>query len=137
AAILIGCRTDLLFALGAGFTMRWWQKRERFDLVAAGLLVMTCTVATLALIRFFPDAHYPPGVGPVQLSYNFDALTVCVRGAFLATALGPLVALRGPSTAAVAVRDVASERSPLLALIVAEVASMFVFGRIDEVRLIF
>src|SRR4051812_38859628 len=65
AAILIGCRTDLLFALGAGFAMRWWQRRERFDLLAAAVLVMTCTVATLALIRVFPDAHYPRGVGPV------------------------------------------------------------------------
>ena len=33
---LIGCRTDLLVALGVGFAVRWWQRRGRSDLVAAG-----------------------------------------------------------------------------------------------------
>jgi len=137
ALILVGCRAYLLAALGVGFGVRWWQRRESTDVLAALSLLAIGGTATLVLIRVFPDAHYPRGMGLVQLNYNFDALTVCVLGAFLATAIGPLYAVRGPAPIASAVRAVASERLPVLAVIASVVVSSTFFGRIDEIRLIF
>jgi hypothetical protein len=137
ALVLAGCRTDLLVALGVGFAIRWWQKRDATDRIAALSLAVTGMVAALVLARVYPDAHYPPAVGLVQLSYNFDAFSVTILGFFLAIALGPLIALRGPEPMAAAARAVASERLPILGLVATEVASTVVFGRIDEIRLIF
>ena len=135
--VLIGCRTDLLFALGVGFAVRWRKTREQADLVAATALLAVGVVATVALVHAYPDAHYPRGLGVVQLAYNVDSVQLCVLGFFLAAAIGPLIAVRGATPLAVAARAVASERLPVIALIATEVTATLVVGKIDEIRLIF
>lgn len=137
AIVLIGCRTDLLVALAAGFATRWWQRRDRADLVVAGLLALVGATATVALVRVYPDAHYPPGIHVVELSYNLDALSIVVLATFLAPALGPLVLLSRPGAAASHVKRTTIRHLPLIMMVATEVVATFVVGHVEEVRLQF
>jgi len=136
AAVLVGCRTDLLGALAVGFAVRWWQRRRAADAAAGAVLAIAAAVATAALSAHYAAARYPAGVGIVQLDHNFAALPVVVAASFLAPALGPLVLARQDACRD-AIVQVVRDDAPLLAVVVAELAFSMVFGRIDEVRLLF
>ena len=135
--ILLGCRTDVVFALAVGFGARYVARRQPVDAIAAGVLATSAIVATLALIARFPDAKYPSGVSMVQLADNFSAIRIVVVGLFVLPALAPLVIMWRHPAVAPRVRDAAMTHLPLLMVVAAQVVSSFVVGRFDEVRLFF
>ena len=135
--VLIGCRTDLVVALGIGFAVRWWQRRDAADALAAVGLVVSGVVATVVLVHLYPDAHYRSGVAVVQLPDNARALPVVVAACYLLPALGPLALLVRPSELSSSIQRITAAHLPLLAVVLAEFASSFLVGRIEEVRLFF
>lgn len=137
SVILIGCRTDLLFALSAGFAVRWLRDREHLDLLAAAVLGLTAVISTVALIHIYPAAKYPTDTNLVQLDWSLGPLPLVVAGSFLAGTLGPLALLLRRSDPVESVQRAARAHLPLLGVIAAEFASAVTVGRIDEVRLFF
>lgn len=132
AALLLGMRTDLVAALGAGFAVRSrTTARRRDDLATAALLVVTAGAATVALLAVFPDAEYEPAAGFLQLRYNADGDTTFIAVAALFLPFAPL--LSANRRRIVAVADPVA--LALLAPLVAEVAVTAVVGRLDEIRI--
>ncbi|MEZ5182714.1 MAG: hypothetical protein R2702_12710 [Acidimicrobiales bacterium] len=136
ALVLAGTRTDLLLALGVALLARWaWAGRRRGDLVAGLALGALGALATVVLKAAYPDATYPVAV--VQVAHNLQPVVLLTLIAFVAPALAPwLLADREPSVR----RAFEVHRAtivPALALVAAEVASLLVVGRAEEVRLLF
>ena len=137
AAALTGLRTDLLFALAAGFAVRWLRGRQLPDLVAAIGLGLTAVVATLAVVRLFPAAKYPSDTDVVQITWNLGAYPFVVALCFLAPALGPLALLLRQSNQVESLQRAAQADVALIAVIAGEFATSVVVGRINEIRLLF
>jgi hypothetical protein len=137
AIVLVGTRTDLLLALGAAHLAAWWWTgRDRRHLVTGAGLAALGVAATVALKAVYPDARYV-STTTLQLAHNLRPAVWLTALAFLVPALAPYaMALRVPPlrAALVAHRDLVV---PLLALVAAEVASVVVVGRLEEVRLFF
>lgn len=138
ALVLVGTRTDLLLALAVAELARWWFVDRRPAALRSGLLLGAAGVgATLALKAIYPDAAYDPGTGVVQVLHNLQPTNAAIAVAFLAPALAPIaLCWRGPQVRT-ALAPHRATLVPLLALVGAEVASVLVIGRADEVRLFF
>ena len=136
-AVLVGCRTELLFALAAGFAVRYRYFRLRADGVAMVGLAATAVLGSVVLIRHYSDARYPKGTAVVQLFHNLDALPLVVAACFLLPALAPLIVMWRHREVAVSVGPVARAKLPLLSVIVTEILATFTVGRIEEIRLLF
>jgi hypothetical protein len=136
--VLIGCRTDLLLALAAGFATRWGRDRQRADAVVAALLAATAATATLLLVHHYAHATYRDDLSVVQLPHNFrGALPAVVATLFLVAPVGPLLMLWRHPTGLATVREVAIRDLPVLMLVAVEVGASLVVVQVDDVRLFF
>ncbi|MEZ5182871.1 MAG: hypothetical protein R2702_13525 [Acidimicrobiales bacterium] len=136
AAVLAGTRTDLLLALGIAALARWaLAGRERRDLVAGAGLVAAGLAATVALKLAYPTATYDEAAGMLQVEHNLQPLTLLVVLAFLLPTLGPYLLVRSQPMLRAAIAGHRRWMVPTLALVAAEVGSVLVVGRADEVRL--
>jgi hypothetical protein len=138
ALVLIGTRTDLLFALAVAEAARWWWIDRRPGALRTALaLGATAAIATVGLSLAYPDAAYDEATGVVQVWHNLQPTNLAIAAAFLLPALLPhLLRWRGPQLQARLEADRATWL-PLLALVGAQVASVALIGRADEVRLFF
>jgi hypothetical protein len=138
AALLVGTRTDLLIAVGVAELARWWWVDRRPAALRSGLLLAgTGVAATVGLKAIYPDAAYDASTGVVQVWHNLQPTNLAIAIAFLAPALVPLaLAWRGPQVRA-ALADQRTVLVPAIALVAAEVGSVLLIGRADEVRLFF
>ena len=135
--VLLGCRTDLVVALAAGFAVRYRAGKDPVDAVAMVGLAVVGVAGSLFLIMHFREARYPAGVSVLQLSYNFDALPIVVAALFLLPAVAPVLMMWRHQTAVPATRRALAAQAPLLAVIFSELGATFVVGHIDEIRLMF
>lgn len=136
ALVLAGTRTDLLLALGVALLARWaWAGRRRDDLAAGVALGAVGVAATVALKAAYPDATYPVAV--VQLSHNLQPTVLLTLIAFIAPALAPWLLIDREAAVRRALDEHRAVVVPTLALVLAEVASLLVVGRVEEVRLLF
>ena len=137
ALVLAGTRTDLLGAFAVAWTARWWVGRRTADLVGGVSLGALAAVATEALKHAFPQARYPAGIGMIQIFHNFQPTTALIATAFLLPSIGPLVVARHDPAAVDELDRHHLLLFPIGLLVAAEVGFALVFGRIDEVRLLF
>ena len=137
SVVLLGCRTDLVFALATGFAVRYRYFRARADAAAMVCLALAAVIVSVALVAHWPHSHYPKGTAVVQILHNLDALPLVVLSCFLLPALAPLVMMFRHPAVSLAVRPTAVAHLPLIVMILTEVSSTFIVGRIDEVRLAF
>jgi hypothetical protein len=129
AVVLAGNRTDLLFALGVAHVARWWWRRSRQDLVTGAWFGTGAVLTTAALRVAYHGARYPRGVGLVQLGWNLRPAHFLVPVLLLMPLLVPVAAGRW--------RRLGTTERSLLVGFAFYVASTFVVGRVDEVRLFF
>ena len=137
SSILVGCRTDLLVALAAGFAVRWWLRREWADAYAAIMLAAAAVIATVVLVHIYPMARYPSDTGLIQITWSISALPLVVASCFLAPALAPLALLLRRTDTVEPLQRAARAHLPALGVIVAEVLAAVTVGHVDEVRLFF
>lgn len=136
ALVLAGTRTDLLLALGVALLARWaWAGRRRGDALAGVAVGAFGVLATVALKAAYPDAAYPVAV--VQVAHNLQPMVLLTLLAFVAPALGPWLLTDREPTVHRALEVHRATVVPALALVAAEVASLLVVGRVEEVRLLF
>lgn len=136
--VLAGTRTDLLLALGVALVARWLLAGRRPRDLVGGLTVGAFGVAaTAAWILRYPDARYDDQVGAIQLVHNIQPLVLLIFLAFALPAVGPYLLARSQPGIRSLVNDHRPVMVPLLALVAAELASILVIGRADEVRLLF
>jgi hypothetical protein len=138
ALVLAGTRTDLLLAIGVALVARWLLAgRHRRDLVGGLAIGAFGVAATIGLILRYPDARYDEQVGAVQIVHNLQPLVLLVFVAFALPAVGPYLLARSQPPIRSVVNDHRAVMVPLLALVAAELVSILVIGRADEVRLLF
>ena len=74
ALLLVGTRTDVLFAFGVGFA--FVGLRHRRWLVEGLALGTVAAAATDIWVRVYPDAGYPKGSGLLQLNDNLNVQSI-------------------------------------------------------------
>lgn len=136
--VLAGTRTDLLLALAIGAAARWLLAgRRRTDLVTAAALAIAGIGASIALAAAYPDAHYDPGAPMVQVAHNLNPLVLLVVALFVLPVLGPFLLVRSEPALRTLLDAQRDLMAPLLGMVIAELGSVLIVGRADEVRLLF
>lgn len=134
--VLAGTRTDLIVAVGLALLARWaWAGRQRDDRTAGLVTIGFGIAATVALKAAYPDATYPVAV--VQIGHNLQPVVLLTLVAFVAPAIVPWAMIEREAAVGAAFARHRATVIPLLALVGAEVGSLLVVGRVEEVRLLF
>jgi hypothetical protein len=123
AVLLAGCRPETVVAAAIPFILKWHGKRLRIRLAAGSVLVVLGALGALIPPMLYPNTPYL--TSPVQIPHNLDPRSYLVPIALLSPVLVSLT------------RSALFRCAPLLAWVCAELAMIFVVGRIDEARIYF
>lgn len=133
--ILAGTRTDLLFAASIALLARWLLAGRRGADLTAGIVTgASGLVATIGLMAMYPDATYGD-TALVQIAWNLKPDIMLTAVAFLLPAIGPYLLIRSQPEIVATIRSNRAVLVPILTLVVAQVGSVLIVGRVEEVRL--